>query len=90
MNEDIDPGGEGKSTAEPAYTIATWSTEQAIAVYEFCTLVQDALWQRHAEALFDHLHGRGEVDGPLSPEDIEHALQMHLRLEPMFDDDLPF
>lgn len=96
MSEDIGPGDKEADAEEPAYTIGSWSAEQAIAVYEFCTLVQEGLWRRHARALFDHLHERGEVDGPLSAEELEREVQLHLRLEPGdgelegFDDELPF
>ena len=45
--------------------IESWTVEEAVAVYEFCTMMQDHLWQQHELALSEHIlerEGRGEPD----------------------------
>ena len=69
----------------PLSMMETWSPEQRLAVYDFCRLISEILWQHDRDGLleamirddhkrdFDHT---GDLDNP--------------NLERPFEDDLPF
>ena len=69
----------------PLSMMETWSPEQRLAVYDFCRLISEILWQHDRDGLLeamirdDHKRGfdhTGDLDNP--------------NLELPFDDDLPF
>ncbi len=56
-----------------------WSNEQALAVYELLSQLQDRIWEYYEVRLVETL--RGEIDGNLHDESVEAS---------DFNDDLPF
>lgn len=56
-----------------------WSNEQALAVYEFLSQLQDRIWEYYEIRLVDTL--RSEIDGNLPDQPVEAS---------DFNDDLPF
>ncbi len=65
--------------------IESWTVEEAVAVYEFCTMMQDHLWQQHEIALNEHIlerEGRHDPDYVLD-QDRQQNLTLPF-------DDIPF
>ena len=56
-----------------------WSNEQALAVYEFLSQLQDRIWEYYELRLVETL--RREIDSDLPDEPVEFS---------DFNDDLPF
>jgi len=66
--------------------IDSWTVEEAVAVYEFCTMMQDHLWQRHEIALSEQVFEReygDERTGEPHDREPEHNLDLPL-------DEIPF
>jgi hypothetical protein len=60
-----------------------WSDQQALAVYDFCSALQELIWRRYHDALIDPiLHAQLEAGGP-------HRIDTRTFPLP-FDDDAPF
>lgn len=68
--------------------IEQWSVDEAIAVYEFSTLVQDHLWRLHRYELREHLCSREDTGDPLSDEDIVYLKNLQLPFDDL--DDITF
>ena len=68
----------------PLSIMATWSTEQRLAVYDLCRLISESLWQHDRDGLLEAMirddHERG----------FDHVGDPNPNLELPFDDDLPF
>ena len=68
---------------EPVVIPETWTDDQAIAVYDFCTALQELVWRRYHEALID----------PMLQKQLEAkaALRIDNRTYPLpFDDEPSF
>ena len=69
----------------PLPIMQTWSPEQKLAVYDFCRIISESLWQHDRDSLLqamildDQQHGFEHAHDPDNPN-----------LELPFDDDLPF
>jgi len=63
----------------------SWSPEQKLALYDFCRILSEVLWQQDRDSLLqamihdDQQHGFAHAHDPDNPN-----------LELPFDDDLPF
>lgn len=65
--------------------IESWTVEQALAVYEFCHLMQDYLWHHHQIALSDHLFDPEATDESCHTGEQSQEQNMELPF-----DDIPF
>ena len=66
--------------------IESWTVEEAVAIYEFCTMMQDHLWLHHEIALSEHIFER---EGRGDPSYVrEQECEQNLDLP--FNDDIPF
>ena len=69
----------------PLSIMESWSPEQKLAVYDFCRIIGEVLWQHDRDGLLkamirdDRDRGCDHADDPDNPN-----------LELPFDDDLPF
>lgn len=70
--------------------IENWSVDEAIAVYEFSTLVLDHLWRLHSYELREHLYSREDTTAaePLSEQDMAYLMNLQLPLDDL--DDIQF
>jgi hypothetical protein len=67
----------------PLPIMKTWSPEQKLAVYDFCRLFSEILWQHDRDGLLEAMIR--------DDRDLDHADDLRNRnLELPFDDDLPF
>lgn len=62
-----------------------WTPGQALAVYDFCRLLTETLWQRYQDVLLEEMI---EIDRAHGFEHIHGNDEENLDLP--FDDDLPF
>ena len=69
----------------PLSIMKTWSPEQKLAVYDFCRLISEMLWQQDRDCLLEAMIRDDQEHG------FDHAYDLdHPNLELPFDDDLPF
>jgi len=69
----------------PLPIIDTWSADQKLAVYDFCRLISEILWQHDREGLLEAMIRDDQARG------FDHAGNLDNRhLELPFEDDLPF
>jgi len=69
----------------PLSIMETWSPEQKLALYDFCRLISEILWQRDRDSLLEAMIHDDQDRG------FEHPYGLDNRnLELPFDDDLPF
>lgn len=62
-----------------------WTPDQLLALYDFCRLMEEVLWQRHEDTLLEQMIIRDQENGfePFSSHRQEN-------LELPFDDPIPF
>jgi hypothetical protein len=69
----------------PLSIMDTWSPEQRLAVYDFCRLISEILWQHDRDGLLEAMIRDDRDHG------FDHAYDLdHRNLELPFEDDLPF
>jgi hypothetical protein len=74
------------TTPPPLSMMETWSPEQKLAVYDFCRLISEILWQRYDDVLLEEMIKADRDNGFAHPYDLDNR---NLEL-PFEDDDLPF
>ena len=69
----------------PLSMMETWSPEQRLAVYDFCRLISETLWQHDHDRLLEAMIRDDQARG------FDHAYDLdNQNLELPFEDDLPF
>jgi hypothetical protein len=63
-----------------------WSPEQKLAVYDFCRLISETLWQHYEDVLLEQMINADRDNGF---ENLNNASHRNLEL-PFEDDDLSF
>ncbi len=69
----------------PLSIMQTWSPEQKLAVYDFCRLISETLWQDDRDGLLEAMIRDDHVRGFDHADDFDNR-----NLQLPFDDDLPF
>ena len=73
------------SSPSPLEKLDTWTPEQLLAVYDFCQMMGETIWQLRSEDLVDHLRRKENASATNWPATVEEE-----NLPLPFDDDLPF
>lgn len=70
----------------PDELMQNWSPEQLLAVYDFCKLMSEAIWQQHEDVLLEQM-----IDSDREREaDLLERQTDNGNLELPFDDNTPF
>ena len=70
----------------PLWMIDEWTPAQKLAVYDFCRLISETLWQQYQTALLDEMI---RLDRDNGFEHLYHQDDRNLEL-PFDDEELPF
>jgi hypothetical protein len=74
------------NTPPPLAMMETWSPEQKLAVYDFCRLISETLWQHYNDVLLEQMINTDRNNGF---EPLNNCSHRNLEL-PFEDDDLSF
>ena len=55
--------------------VAGWTAEEVLAIHDFLQRMAEALWERHQEAVMEHLYGLDEPEPPERSANLELALE---------------